>query len=292
MQGFQTRSRHPGDVPVEGLPERPVRLGLVAGAAAATALLIVVLDNLLTGTATEGVPVPDETALPFPTETSGVTVRVPSLVGREEPSARRTLVARGLPPDVLHRFVACNPAGYVVDQNPPAGARIAAGDTVRLVVTDPTSEQLTCPEGVALDRDRALVDLVDGFGRGVAGARPPTAPTLRIGLLGGDPVVTLAGRNAQDVDRWRVAQPQGRPADAWPVLAELVLSGGRYRVDVGPHPRCVGPDVSPAPAFMGLRQVAVTPLGPLESCLDWWAVDLFVDQTGRIHGVNLDLWEP
>ncbi len=289
MQDPQTRSRPPGDAPDEGLPERDARFGLVAGAAAATALVIVVLNNLVTGSATQGVPVPDETALPLPTETSGVTVRVPSLVGREEPSARRTLVARGLPPDVLHRFVACNPAGYVVDQDPPAGSRIAAGEAVRLVVTDPTSEQLTCPEGVALDQDRALVDLVDDFGRGVAGARPPTASTLRIGLLGLDPVVVLEGRNAQDVDRWRV--PDGATV-ARPVLAELVLTGGAYRVDLGPHPRCLGPDVSPAPPFAGLRQVAVTPLGALQSCLDWWAVDLFVDGSGRIHGVNLDLWEP
>lgn len=290
MQGSQTRSRLPVDAPDGGLSERHAGLGLVAGAAAATALVIILLNNLLTGAPTQGIPVPDDTALPFPTETSGVTVRVPSLVGQKEPSATRALVARGLAPDVLHRFVACNPAGYVVDQVPGPGASVPAEGAVRLVVTDPTSEQLTCPEGVALDRDRALVDLVEAFGRGVAGARPPTAPTLRIGLLGAEPVVHLAGRTGQEVDRWRV--PGGDPAAVRPVLAELVLSGGAYRVDLGPHPRCVGPDRAPAPVFVGLRQVAVTPLDPPESCLDWWAVDLFVDETGRIHGVNLDLGVP
>lgn len=122
----------------------------------------------------------------------------------------------------------------------------------------------------------------------MAGARPPTAARLRLGLLGADPVVTLYGRDAQDVDRWRV--PTGDSAER-PVLAELVLSGD-YRVDEGPHARCVGPVRAPAPAFARFRQVTVTPAGVQQSCLDWWAVDLFVDAKGRIHGVNLDLWEP
>jgi hypothetical protein len=37
--------------------------------------------------------------------------------------------------------------------------------------------------------------------------------------------------------------------------------------------------------------VSITPADHA-SCLDWWAVDLFLDDSGRILGVNLDLWEP
>lgn len=292
MELSQTRNQLPGDAPAEGLDERRPRPGLVAGAAAATALVIVVLNNLGAGAGTQGIPVPERTGVPFPTQTSGVMVRVPSLVGEQESSASRLLVDRQLAPIAVHRFVACHPAGVVVEQEPPPGVRVPAGEAVDLVVADTASEQLTCPDGVALDQDRTLVGLIDEFGRGVADARPPTARTLSLGMLGDDPAVSLTGRDAQDVDRWRVVPPYGDATDAVPVLAGLVVSGGRYRVDLGPHPRCVGPVRPPAPAFAGLRQLAVTPTAARDSCLDWWAVDLFVDDTGRIRGVNLDVWEP
>ena len=286
-----TRSKPPGDAPTEGLPERPRRPGLVVAAAVATALVIVVLNNLGTVRTTQGFPVPDHTPRPFPT--SLVMVHVPAVVGEMEPAASRVVSARRLAPVVLHRFAACQPAGVVTDQDPAAGTRVSAGETVRLVVTDVTSEQLTCPEGVALDVDRALVAGFYDFSRGVTAFPPTVAPPVQL-LYQGAQTTLLSGWEAQDADAWQVLPPGGGAGDAVPVLGRLAASAGDYRVDIGPHPLCTGAERSPAEASLaGLRQVVVTPATPRESCVGWWALDLFVDSdTGRVGGANLDVWEP
>ena len=295
MERSQTRSRAPGEVPAEGLPERRDRPGAVLGAAAATLLVIVGLNNL--GTTTGSGPGPElpiprpshrTSALPLP----GTEVRMPDLVGTTEPVASQVLHELGLLPRVIHRFVACYPAGRVIEQEPAAGVPMSDGEPVTVVATDLTSEQLTCPDGIATDGDRSLADLLYGFSRGVAGARPPTARTLSLGMLGAAPTVQLTGPDAQNLERWRVSPPHGGAADSVPVLASLVVSGGDYRVDQGPHPLCVGPVRQPAPNVTGLRQVSITPTADRASCVGWWAVDLFLDDADRIHGVNLDVWEP
>lgn len=295
MERSQTRSRTPGEVPAEGLPERRDGPGAVIGAAAATLLVIVGLNNLGTTTGSglgPELPIPRPSqrasALPLP----GAVVRMPDLVGTTEPVASQVLHELGLLPRVIHRFVACYPAGRVVEQEPASGVPMSDGEPVTVVATDLTSEQLTCPDGIATDGDRSLANLLYGFSRGVAGARPPTARTLSLGMLGAAPTMQLTGPDAQNLERWRVSPPHGGTADSVPVLAFLVESGGEYRVDQGPHPLCVGPVRQPAPDLTGLSQVSITPTAERASCLGWWAVDLFLDEAGRIQGVNLDLWEP
>lgn len=286
-----TQRMPPGDAPTEGLPERPERPGLVVAAAVATALVIVMLNNLGTVRTTQGFPVPDHTPRPFPTTLA--MVHVPAVVGETEPAASRLVAARRLAPAVLHRFVACQPAGVVTDQDPVAGTRVPAGETVRLVVTDVTSEQLTCPEGVALDVDRALVAGFYDFSRGATAFPPTVTPPVQLLYLGAQ-TTRLSGREARDADAWQVVPPGGGAGDAVPVLGRLAASAGAYRVDIGPHPLCTGPERPPAEAALaGLRQVSVTPATPRESCVGWWALDLFVDSdTGRVAGANLDVWEP
>ncbi len=64
-------------------------------------------------------------------------------------------------------------------------------------------------------------------------------------------------------------------------------------VRVGSYPHCAGPP-TPAPrAVAGLRRVAVVPApGSIGSCLEWFALDLYVDPSGRVAAVTLDLSEP
>jgi hypothetical protein len=291
VQSFRTRSGPPGDGPDEGVSERRGRAGPVLGAAAATALVIVVLNHLGTGAATGGFPVPDRTALPLPTTVA--MVEVPPLVTRPEAVARGLLDDRLLAADVIHRFVACNPSGLVVEQDPLPGTRVPAGESVSVVVTDSSSEQLPCPRGVALDLDRAVADGFYDFSRGVAAYPPTVTSPVTLGYLGGAGTALLSGREAADVDSWRVTPPGGAAGDAVPILGPLAASAGAYRVDVGPHPVCVGPNRPAAAAFAGLRQVSITPTTPRGSCVGWWALDLFVDpDTGRVRGANLDVWEP
>jgi hypothetical protein len=40
-----------------------------------------------------------------------------------------------------------------------------------------------------------------------------------------------------------------------------------------------------------MRRLSIQPAG-ISSCLEWYAIDVFLDDDGRIGGVMLDLWEP
>jgi hypothetical protein len=40
-----------------------------------------------------------------------------------------------------------------------------------------------------------------------------------------------------------------------------------------------------------LRRLSIQPRAPA-SCLRWFAVDVFVDESGDIRAVTLDYWEP
>ena len=291
MNRSQTRNVPPGDVPAEGLAERRNRPGTVLGAAAATALVITVLNNLAAGGTSTAFPRPDHTLLPSPTPTAVGMVHVPRLVPLPEATGLGLLENRALAGEVIHRFVPCNPGGVVVGQDPPAGTRVARGEAVTVVVTDPSSEELTCPEGIALDTDRAVVDALFDFSRGAAPAPPPVAAPVRLALFGAEPAVALTGREAGDLGRWRT-RAFGGSGDPVPLLDVLARSDGAYRVDVGPHRDCTGSVRAPANAFAWLRQVSITPTTPPDSCPGWWAVDLFLDDTGRIGGVNLDLGGP
>ena len=59
----------------------------------------------------------------------------------------------------------------------------------------------------------------------------------------------------------------------------------------GSHRRCASPPRPPPRAVLGLRRLSIQPQEPA-SCLRWFAVDVFVDESGDIRAVTLDLWEP
>ncbi|NND12951.1 MAG: hypothetical protein HKO10_03235 [Acidimicrobiia bacterium] len=66
---------------------------------------------------------------------------------------------------------------------------------------------------------------------------------------------------------------------------------GGYEVTVGSHPHCAGPPMPVAEGFEELTQISIQPAAP-DSCLEWWTVDVFLDDQGDIAGVTLDMWEP
>ena len=77
------------------------------------------------------------------------------------------------------------------------------------------------------------------------------------------------------------------PFSALDLLARDVAT----TISIGPHPRCASP-LSPTPAALaGMRRISVQPKN-LDSCLGWWAVDVYVSPAGRITTVTLDLWNP
>lgn len=74
---------------------------------------------------------------------------------------------------------------------------------------------------------------------------------------------------------------------------DLLKRASSVTVSVGPHPHCVSPPVPSPPEVAALRRVSVQPkLGPGDSCLQWWSVDVFLSLDRRVEAVTLDHYEP
>lgn len=72
---------------------------------------------------------------------------------------------------------------------------------------------------------------------------------------------------------------------------ELLAASDGVVVSGGPHPHCASPPM-PAPAELSsLRLVSLQP-SEFETCLQWWTVHLYLDDSGTIAAVSLDLWGP
>lgn len=74
-------------------------------------------------------------------------------------------------------------------------------------------------------------------------------------------------------------------------LQVLARNEGSLAYRHGLHARCASPARAPPQPISGLRQLSIQPREP-ESCLRWFAVDVFLDEHSDIRAVTLDLWEP
>ncbi|MCB0991917.1 MAG: hypothetical protein KDB16_13125, partial [Acidimicrobiales bacterium] len=120
-----------------------------------------------------------------------------------------------------------------------------------------------------------------------------------------------AGAFAESVDLYlgfaehkNVSRSELEAAAAWDFSAEdfagyvgpfsalrSLARADEYEISVGPHFHCASPP-RPAPSpNVGMRRVSIRPAS-IDSCLSWFAVDLFVDAEGLIRAVSLDLYEP
>lgn len=115
--------------------------------------------------------------------------------------------------------------------------------------------------GPEVHQERASEDLADA-----------DAWTIEMGLDGGESFRGVAGQ-----------------LSALPLLADA--NAENSTVTVGDHPHCGSPPVPPPEELAELRRISIQP-AHWESCLQWWTVDLFVTDDGRIAGLTHDLWEP
>lgn len=73
------------------------------------------------------------------------------------------------------------------------------------------------------------------------------------------------------------------PFSALETLAEPI------DVTVGAHARCAAPPTPVPEGATGLRQVSLQP-SDATSCLEWYAIDLFVNDAGEVETIRLDLY--
>lgn len=130
-------------------------------------------------------------------------------------------------------------------------------------------------------------------------ARAPSAATLGAVPFGDKVRLGLSDRLMTE----RASVDLVRP-DAWVLSAnlfrgyvgpfsalEFLARNVPTTISVGPHSHCASPPVPPPTDLLRLRRVSVQPKD-IDTCLQWWTVDLFVSPAGRIEAVTLDLWEP
>ena len=59
----------------------------------------------------------------------------------------------------------------------------------------------------------------------------------------------------------------------------------------GRHTHCAGLPLDLPDHLTPLHQVSIQPAG-IDSCLQWFAIDLFIDSNENVSAISLDLWEP
>jgi hypothetical protein len=131
-------------------------------------------------------------------------------------------------------------------------------------------------------------------------AREPSDEAWRALPLAGTVELGLGRRLVKRVRASELREPHAWSLDAdgfrgrsGTFSALDILAGHRGELErtIGPHRQCVSPPLPAPPSVAELRRVSVQPR-EVESCLQWWSVDVFVTTDGRIRAVTVDLWEP
>lgn len=181
--------------------------------------------------------------------------------------------------------VAVDPAGEQTSQRTPASQEPRKPREAPSA-TPPTPEQA--------DLARAFVAFARSPGPRTAAALP-WAPRVWLGL--GENLFTAERRSTlAEPDTWDIdvdAYGADGPMNALRPVRLVARRGGAEALvtSVGGHPQCVGgPSRAPA-SFRAATRISIQPADP-DSCLQWFAVDLFVDARGQVIGVTLEQWEP
>jgi hypothetical protein len=144
------------------------------------------------------------------------------------------------------------------------------------------------------DRDEETLDALVEFARSPADqtwSALPLTDEVRLGL--GERLLERHSRRAlRDPRAWKVEAELFRaslgPFSALEVLAEYKLPL-EYRE--GSYVRCVSPPAPPPRAVGSLRRLSIQPRR-WQSCLQWFAVDVFITDDGDVAAVTLDYFEP
>jgi len=171
----------------------------------------------------------------------------------------------------------------------------AAAITCLLALAPGRCDDLFVPPAPAsgdVDLTRAFRAFATAPSPGTA-SEVPFAPEVRLGAASR----LLSTVDADDVDdprAWVLRLEYFRGYSGPFSALELVQDhGDGLTTSVGPHPHCAGPPVPAPHALDDLRRVSLQPSSrSVDSCLDWFTVDLFVDDAGTVRAVTLDLWEP
>lgn len=221
---------------------------------------------------------------------AGPSVKVPALIGRQQAVAVQILRGAGLRPRIEEAPAACSQLHSIVTQDPAPGELLNPGGVVLLGTATRSAGMPMCPNKTT-SRDRAIVAAFSRFADHQVTFGSFDTP-IALGL--GDTLVkTVSPAKSRTADAW-VLDTTGYAEREGSVSAlDLVRNNlGNLRVTSGPHPTCVGPTAEvPRSLSNGGSLVSIQPRR-YSTCIDWWSVDLFVNDVGQIVGVNVSLGSP
>ncbi|MEX2549962.1 MAG: hypothetical protein WD638_07035 [Nitriliruptoraceae bacterium] len=118
----------------------------------------------------------------------------------------------------------------------------------------------------------------------------------QVGLgLGEEIIVTRSADELADPEAWSLDVEAFRGYVGPFSALDLAAGSGPADtvVSVGQHPHCASPPRAAPEGFADHRRLSVQPDPETTgSCLEWWTVDLYLDDAGTIDAVTLDLFAP
>jgi len=114
--------------------------------------------------------------------------------------------------------------------------------------------------------------------------------------LGGEVRLRRVADELLDPSAWLIDPgPDGFRERVGPFSALDVVADGAVTMSTGRHGTCTAADerLPPPPELSTLQVVSIQPDRRVAAtCMQWWAVDIFITDSGRIAGVDLDLGAP
>lgn len=252
----------------------------------------------------------DHVAEPSPTPTPSrdpgppptlATVLVPDLTGLTARAVVRRYDEDELDVASIGRPVPvrCEPRpGVVAAQRPRAGTVVESGTEahLRLAALDLSSFRGPCPGHELGPVQGADATLARGFYRFAADptrGAPFVDGGVWTGIEDGPAGIVVDPERRADLRAWRIDTAYAERRGPFSALDVVAASGGWYELHRGVAGTCgTSPPGAPA-ALAGLRAVTLTaPADTVSSCLQQWAVTLFLDHADRIAGVGLRLGSP
>ncbi len=116
------------------------------------------------------------------------------------------------------------------------------------------------------------------------------ADTVLIGL-GDQLLVERSSTELATASAWELNLEPFRGRTGPYSALDLLAQTGETEIIVGPHDHCAAPPAAISPEISFASHLSIQRTG-IDSCLDWFTVDLFFDSSGSVVAITLDLWEP
>jgi hypothetical protein len=222
--------------------------------------------------------------------TAGAYAHVPALVGLTRGQAEQAVELTGLAVVVSVERNSCQHAGVVLGQDPSGGALVLRGSTVRITVGMNSTLQVVCVSAA----DRTVAHAFEAFAADPS-AGGPFASSVALGL-GNEYRKTIEAPDQADPGQWRLDLTGYAERSGMLSVLDLVTSNADSRTittDVSPSfcPTTLVDRPSPELTDDG-RAIRIRIVEPPGACLQLATVDLYVNESNEIVGVNVGLGAP